>query len=344
MSRQRSAIATPVHGRGGPTGARRLLHGLTGATADPSLATHLERWGPAPGGGPGLLDALETSGLAGHGGAWFPVATKWRDVAAASRRPVVVANGSESEPASHKDALLLARAPHLVLDGLSLAAQTLRARRAIVYVPRPGMPALEAALSERRGSHLDPVEIEVAQSPHTYLAGQETALVNAIGRRRAVPSFVGLQSIRERGVDGRPTMVQNAETLAHVALISRFGADWFRQVGSPDAPGTMLLTVTGRTGPAVVEAALGAPLADAIGAGPELATAQGVLLGGYGGGWVGTEDSASSRCPRRQPDGRGRRWDPASWPSSVAMSARSPRWPTWCGTWTPREPGSAVPA
>ena len=303
MTRQKSTIATLGHARGGPTGARRLLHGLTGATADPSLATHLDRWGPSPRGGPGLVEMLDESGLAGHGGAWFPVATKWRSIAAARRHPVVVANGSESEPASHKDALLLAHVPHLVLDGLSLAAQTLGARRAIVYVPQPGVPAVEAALSERRSRLGDSVGIEVVQSPHTYLAGQETALVNAIRRHRAVPSFVGLQNIRERGVDGRPTLVQNAETLAHVALIGRYGAGWFRQVGTADTPGTMLLTVTGGTGPTVVETALGASLAGATAADAELATAQGVLLGGYGGGWVSMDTfrtlPASDKAARR---------------------------------------------
>ena len=225
----------------------------------------------------------------GHGGAWFPVAAKWRAVAGASRRrPVVVANGAEGEPASHKDALLLARAPHLVLDGLALAASTLRAQQAIVYVPASSIPTVEAAVAERRAQRLDPIAIELAESPDTFIAGQESAVVNALGGRRgAVPSFVGLTTIRERGVGGRPTLVQNVETLAHVALVARFGADWFRSIGTPQNPGTMLLTVSRPGGPLVVEAALGSSLRAAAGIGEEdLARTRAFLLGGYGGAWV----------------------------------------------------------
>ena len=110
-----------------PQAGKRLLHGIGGGVPDPGLRTHLERWGEVrpP---DHLIDELEASGLLGHGGAWFPVATKWRSVASAGRRrPVVVANGAEGEPASKKDALLLSHAPHLVLDGLTLAGGALGA-------------------------------------------------------------------------------------------------------------------------------------------------------------------------------------------------------------------------
>ncbi len=102
-----------------------------------------------------------------------------------------------------------------------------------------------------------------------------------------MPSFVTLTPIRERGVGGRPTLVQNVETLAHVALIARYGAAWFRQVGTPEDPGTMLLTVNAQGGPAIVEAVLGSSLRLATGiSAEELGHARGILLGGYGGGWV----------------------------------------------------------
>ncbi len=276
-----------------PRTATRLLHGLAGGGApDPGLRTHLDRWGelhPQP---HRLIEELEASGLVGHGGAWFPVATKWRAVAGASRRrPVVVANGAEGEPASRKDALLLTRAPHLVLDGLALAATTLGAQQAIVYVPASSIPTIQAALAERHAHGLDPIAIELAESPDTFIAGQESAVVNALGRRRdAVPSFVGLATIRERGVGGRPTLVHNVETLAQVALIARFGAAWFRRVGTHENPGTMLLTVNGPGPPLVVEAALGSSLRAATGLGEDaLARTRAFLLGGYGGAWVPPE-------------------------------------------------------
>ena len=229
------SLTIPHAAPAAPRTTTRLLHGLVGGgVPDPGLESHLERWGELHHQPHRLLEQLEASGLVGHGGAWFPVAAKWRAVVGASRRrPVVVANGAEGEPASRKDTLLLARAPHLVLDGLALAASTLRAQQAIVYVPASSIPTVEVALAERRASRLDPIAIELAESPDTFISGQESAVVNALaGRRGAVPSFVGLTTIRERGVGGRPTLVQNVETLAHVALLARFGADWFRGVGT----------------------------------------------------------------------------------------------------------------
>ena len=111
-----------------------------------------------------------------------------------------------------------------------------------------------------------------------------------------MPSFAGIVSVRERGVHGRPTLVHNVETLAHVALIARFGATWFREAGTPESPGTMLLTVNRPSGQTVVEAALGSSLrlAAALGA-DEVRGARGILLGGYGGGWVSARDLPISR-------------------------------------------------
>jgi NADH:ubiquinone oxidoreductase subunit F (NADH-binding) len=275
--------------------ATRLLHGLTGQTNDPSLPAHLARWGAPPERIGRLIVELEESGLTGHGGAWFPVATKWRAVLGdGHRRPVVVANGAESEPASRKDTFLLTHAPHLVLDGLAAAAETLGAARAVVHVAPPSVGPVEQAVHERRRKGLDPCDIEIVEAADRYLAGQESAVVNRLnGERAAVPSFVGLHSIRDRGVGGRPTLVQNAESLAHVALIARFGSEWFREVGTPDDPGTMLLTLTADGGPFVVEAAFGSLLRHAVGLGhDDLARVRGVLLGGYGGGWVSTAEFA----------------------------------------------------
>ena len=120
-------------------------------------------------------------------------------------------------------------------------------------------------------------------------------MVNTInGRAEGTPSFVGLHPVRERGVGGRPTLVQNAETLAHIALITRFGHEWFRSVGAPGSPGTALLTVTGRwSSPRIVEAPLGATLGQVLDMGPDdVRSLQGVLFGGYGGGWVTPTEAA----------------------------------------------------
>jgi NADH:ubiquinone oxidoreductase subunit F (NADH-binding) len=282
-------MSVTLHEPASPTTRHRLLHGLTGATLDPGIDAHHDRWGVLRHGKAGLIDQIDASGLVGHGGAWFPVATKWRAVARASHRPpIVVANGAEGEPASKKDAFLLAHAPHLVLDGLVAAATALRAQRAIAYVSAASAPSVERALDERRSLHLDPIAIEVVESPDTFIAGQESAVVSALnGRRAAVPSYVGISSVRERGVGGRATLVQNVETLAHVALVARFGAAWFRQLGTERNPGTMLLTLDRGDGPVIVEGVLGSPLPATLGlSAQDLGSLRGVLLGGYGGGWI----------------------------------------------------------
>ena len=330
-----------------PDAGERLLRGLDAAGGEPGLAAHLRLWGDLPRWDHRFIDELEGSGLVGHGGAWFPVATKWRSVAEAGRRrAVVVANGAEGEPASRKDALLLSPAPHLVLDGLSLAARALGAQRAVAYVPSRSVASVEAAVAERRAPGLDPLEFEIAVAPDAYISGQESAVVNGVaGDRRALPSFVGLSSIRERGVGARPTLVQNVETLAHVALVARFGAAWFRGVGTPDEPGTVLLTVYRPDRPLVVEAALGSSLCRATGLGPkELAGTRGVLLGGYGGGWVSPKAFADLIVSERAADRQVQPWVQAWSPRCPPTSAPSPRWRTWSGTWRARAPASAAPA
>jgi len=242
-----------------------------------------------------FIDELDGSGLRGHGGGWFPVGVKWRSVRrAALRRPVVVANGAEGEPASAKDRLLVRQLPHLVLDGAVLAASSVGATEVIVYVPSSSVAGMKRAAEERLRRGLDPCGIDVVAAPDRFLAGQESAVVNTInGQPSARPSFVTLRTVRERGVNGRPTLVQNVESLAHVSLIARFGADWFRRVGTERSPGTALLTVTGRwPEPRIVEVPLGVRLGDILGLGPDATRSiAGVLLGGYGGGWVATDEA-----------------------------------------------------
>lgn len=279
-----------------PAPSVRLLRGLVTGSPDPTLSEHMNRWGGLPGRrGRGLdvLEELRASGLQGRGGAWFPVSTKWEAVARRSaRRPVVVANCAEGEPGSRKDSLLTTCAPHLVLDGLVLAASALGARRAFVYAPASSLPAVLSACDERNAWGLERLPIDVVESPSAFLAGQESAVVNALnGRQPAVPSFTGVVTIRERGVAGRPTLVQNAETLAHVALIGRFGAQWYREVGTEECPGTMLMTVNRAGGAFVVEVGLGDRLLEGCGLDvDEVMSSHGVLLGGYGGGWVTPND------------------------------------------------------
>jgi NADH:ubiquinone oxidoreductase subunit F (NADH-binding) len=304
----RARLASSTAALSQPPAVPRLLSALESPDSVVDLEAHQAHWGALPlrSARSTLLDELDSSGLRGHGGAWFPVGKKWRGIRDGSRRPVVVANGSESEPASRKDGFLLTHSPHLVLDGASLAAATLDAHRVVVFVPLRHVASVSRCVQGRNRSGIDPVKIEVIAAADAYLSGQETAVVHVLNDGPAVPTFVALQSIRERGVRGRPTLVQNVESLAHVAMISRYGGQWFRSVGTADSPGTMLVTVTGRWAePVVVEAPLGVAFRDLL----HLATEDigrywGVLLGGYGGGWlppsVLLEGSLSEEWARQQ--------------------------------------------
>ena len=268
---------------------------LLGAAAA-TLADHARLLGPLPGvDGATLLRAAADSGLTGRGGAAFSTGRKLASVAAASD-PVVVANGAEGEPASSKDRRLLTTAPHLVLDGLQLAARATGARTAYLYAPADLLcTILEPALRERR----DDVPVTAVASPDAFLSGEESAVVRAIEGGRAVPTSTPPR-VFERGVGGRATLVQNVETLGHLALVARFGPAWFRDVGTAAEPGTRLLTVSGAVAtPGVLEVAGGAPLADALRlAGGPTERLGAVLVGGYHGAWVPAEAVADVALSR----------------------------------------------
>jgi NADH:ubiquinone oxidoreductase subunit F (NADH-binding) len=268
-----------------PEGLPRLLrHPAT------ALDEHLAHHGPVPSlAGGRLMELVERSGLRGRGGASFPTATKLRAVAA-GRRTIVVANGCEGEPASMKDTLLLTRAPHLVLDGLALAVSAVGAREAIVATERVRphvIEALQRAIAERAAAGTDAVPVRLVGVPPRYLAGEESALVHFLNDGEAKPTNVPPRPF-ERGVGGRPTLVQNVETLAHLALVARHGWEWFRTVGTEAEPGSALFSVSGGVAvPGVYEAAMNtrvSALLEAAGGPPAPLSA--VLVGGYFGTWV----------------------------------------------------------
>src|ERR1700722_1746186 len=226
--------------------------------APEDLRRHLARYGPTPyRGQPGLLIGdIETSGLTGRGGAAFPVYRKLAIVAQARGRKGVIPHGAESEPASRKDELLLRAAPNLVLDGLQLAAEATGATEAHLYTHHGATPELMRALAERAAAGLDLVHVMITRAPARFLAGQESALVNHLGGGPARPTFQPPR-VTERGLRGAPTLVQNVETLAHIALIARYGPRWFRAAGTRIEPGTMLATVHTAGGVKVIEAEIG---------------------------------------------------------------------------------------
>jgi NADH:ubiquinone oxidoreductase subunit F (NADH-binding) len=235
-----------------------------------------------------LIPQIEASGLTGRGGAAFPAHRKLAIVAAARGRKVVVANGAESEPASRKDELLLQAAPHLVLDGLQLAAEAVGASEARLYLHRGAGSGIRRALAGRRARGLDRLEVIITETPPRFLAGQESAVVNRIGGGPALPVFTPPR-VTERGLHGQPTLVQNVETLAHLALIARYGPRWFRAIGTAAEPGSMLTTLYQAGGGCrVAETAIGTPLRTLLGADAET---QAWLVGGYHGSWLPLPDA-----------------------------------------------------
>lgn len=234
---------------------------------------HVGVHGPLPGlTASELLAAADGSAVRGRGGGGYPLARKLR-AAAEHGRGTVLANCSESEPASRKDAVLLDRAPHLVVDGALLAARATRARR-VVLAAHAGGPArrLRAALAERP----DGRRVEVLEVPSRYVAGEASALIRLLRggpplpQQHAVPLAVGR----------RPHLVQNAETLACLALLAR---------GRPAS--SLLVTVRGAVAaPTVLELALGTTVRGALAAaGGRVSPVQAVLVGGYSGRWLAAE-------------------------------------------------------
>ena len=286
-------------------GAARLLRGLRADGAALTLAEHVALHGALPLGGADLVEVVEASGLLGRGGAGFPLGTKLRtvrDAGSALRRPVLVVNAAESEPASRKDAVLITRAPHLVLDGAVLAAHAVGAKEAVVWLHR-GRPAVlravEAALAERRAAGLPGPSFRVVEGPPRYVGGESTAVVAHLSGRDARP-ITAPPLIARKGVGGKPTLLSNAETFAHFALLVRRGTPWFRSAGTQAEPGTMLVTVVGAVAvPGGVEAPVGTALGDLVTASGGFAgTPTALLVGGYAGSWLPADrlDLAYSRA------------------------------------------------
>jgi NADH:ubiquinone oxidoreductase subunit F (NADH-binding) len=237
-----------------------------------------------------LLNELERSGLRGRGGGGFPVATKLMAVAAARGRAIVVANGCEGEPASVKDRLLLEHLPHLVIDGALIAAHAVDASEVMIAVDELATRAVRAmgkALRERIDVHEGAPNIRLVPVPSGYVSGQEAALASFLNGGTAKPT-TATSPIFERGVRGRPTLVNNLETLAHVALIARHGADWFRGLGTDTDPGSTLVTLAGAVVyPGVFEIGIGSSIATLLeAAGGASGELRAFLLGGYSGTWV----------------------------------------------------------
>lgn len=256
-------LAGVAHGRPVDLGRHRVTHG---DQRFPDLGT--------------LADQAERVRLLGRGGAAFPVALKLRAMPP-GRRTQVLVNGSESEPASRKDRTLLRLVPHLVLDGALVVARALRSSHVTVVVhDQAAAAAVRTAIRERR----DATRVRVVVTEGGFVSGEVRAAIRAVDGKPAVPP--GRRVLpHEHGLGGAPTFASNVETFAQLALLASLGPDRFAELGSPDEPGTMLLTLVGDVPhPGVVEVPTDVSLTALLPGQDE--APRPVLIGGYHGSWV----------------------------------------------------------
>lgn len=284
---------------GAAPGLPRLLAGVDPRGRTAGRVEHERVYGPLPAIDPRRLIAeVERSGLRGRGGADFPTARKLAAVAERRSPSAVIVNGAEAEPASEKDRLLMATVPHLVLDGAIAAARAVGAPE-VIAVLGPRSSDAAAALRAAVGIRSEDIGVSVVELPAGYVTGEESAIISFLAGGPAKPRFVPPRPY-ERGYRRAPTLVQNVETLAQLALVARFGADWFREFGTDADPGTVLVTIAGAVAdPGVYEIAFGTSLRRLLeAAGGSTEPIRALLLGGYFGTWIPGADAPELRLGR----------------------------------------------
>jgi NADH-quinone oxidoreductase subunit F len=247
-----------------------------------------------------VIGEIDAAGLRGRGGSGFPTAEKWRIVRSTpAERKLVVANLMGADPSSLGDRALAEGNPHLIVEGLLVAAYAVGASEAILAVRRDWTDAiarLRAAAQEATEAHLAgylvlgtdvSIQLSVWEGSGAYVAGEETALLHALAGDRGMPAIRPPYPATS-GLWDSPTAVQNGETLAHVGWIMSHSPDAFANVGTAASRGTKLVTVMGRVNePGLLEVPLGTSLIDIIGlAGGGSGTSKAVFVGGPGGGAV----------------------------------------------------------
>jgi len=237
----------------------------------------------------GVINAVEQSGLQGRGGAGFAAAFKWRAVRSqAEPQRYVVVNADEGEPGTFKDREVMLRRPHLMLEGMAIAAYAAGANTAFIYI-RGEFPecrrSLERALAETTAD-LGWLDIRFIAGHGAYICGEETALIEAIEGRRGMPRHKPPYPT-EQGLWGKPTLMNNVETLCCVPSILLRGGDWFRSQGRTEA-GSKLYCLSGHVQrPGVYELPLGVTLDELVeAAGGYIGTPKAFSPGGASSGFL----------------------------------------------------------
>ncbi len=221
-----------------------------------------------------IVEELKRSGLRGRGGAGFPTGTKWEKVLHhRSKERYFVCNAGEHEPGTFKDRFLVKHYPHQLLEGCLIAAYTVEAKASFIYLNHEYqeerenlLKAMEQARAEGflgkniLGSGVD-LDIEVFEGQGSYVAGEETAMLESMQGRPAMPRQKPPFYPTDFGLYGKPTLVNNVETLCTIPRILQKGAGWFTSFGTDKCPGTMLFSLSGAVNkPGVYEMPLGSPL------------------------------------------------------------------------------------
>jgi NADH:ubiquinone oxidoreductase subunit F (NADH-binding) len=241
-------------------------------------------------GAEGVLEAIQASKLQGRGGAGFPAGFKWNAVRGQDETErYVVCNADEAEPGTFKDREVMLRRPHLLLEGLAIAALVVEAQEIIVYIRGEfgeARRSLEGALAEVCDTHLDGFEVRFVSGHGAYICGEETALLESLEGKRGMPRLKP-PFPTEVGYRGKPTLINNVETLACVPSIVLRGGEWFRALGKTE-PGTKLYCISGHVVQAgVYELPLGATLDELVeAAGGYVGTPMAFSPGGASSGFL----------------------------------------------------------
>jgi NADH:ubiquinone oxidoreductase subunit F (NADH-binding) len=220
-----------------------------------------------------IIKEVSEAGLRGRGGAAFPTGKKWSFTRECAEQPhYLVLNGGEDEPGSKKDRMLMEHLPHLVIEGVIVSAYAIGASKAYLYINanyEAAIMSMGVALTEAKtagywgdnvlGSNFA-LDIEITPAPHNYVAGEDTAALEVIEGKKAWPRQKPPFPVTV-GLFGKPTSVNNVETLANVPPILLHGAEWYRRFGTPESSGTMIFSLNDDVNrPGIYELPFGTPL------------------------------------------------------------------------------------
>jgi NADH:ubiquinone oxidoreductase subunit F (NADH-binding) len=277
-----------------------LLSGPPESEAAESLDSHASRWGVLDpwSSRDWIREVIRTSGIEGRGGGGFPLSRKLDTAILAPGRPVVVVNASESEPASRKDRTLVTFRPHLVLDGAAAVASVVGADRVIVHFHRGSETvgaSLARAMAERRAAGRSDPPWQLSAGPDNYVSGEASAIAALLEGGEARPHFSAVP-MAHVGPSGRPTVVNNAETMAQVMLAIHRSWSIDRAADPPSqgrvpngsSPASRLFTLIGavETPGRVVELTGAASIGELLAHAGVTAPPSAVLMGGYAGTWI----------------------------------------------------------